>query len=158
MFATWYPVGRFFNWFLIELHLPNSHLKRMPRSLKRPPRRRREEEAEERPKRRSGPKEKSETSWITWSSSIRPLTTSCWKRFRHTNWSLQPSCLKGWRWGDPWPARPSKNCIKRDWLNWSSNITPKGSTPGPQRLTMYRPNLRCVQVFGSWNWDPTEIW
>ena len=123
-----------------------SHLRRIPRKrLRRHPRRRKEEEVE-RPRRRSGPRGRFGTSWITWSSSTRLRMISCWKKFPVTSWSHQPSSRNVSRFVDHWQGEHWKNSIEKDSLNWSWNMPLNASTQGQPRLRMLHnfDSLFCV--------------
>lgn len=97
------------------LNLLSSRPRRIPR-LNSPPSslpRRRKEEVAARPRRRSGRKERSVTSWTTWCCSTRPPMTSCTRKCPHTSWSLPPSSVRGWRSLDPLLAVDSRNCLQK---------------------------------------------
>lgn len=65
------------------------------------------------PRRRSGPKEKSGISWTIRFSSIRPPMKNCTRKYPSTNWSLPLWSLNVWRSVALWPSVLWLNCAKR---------------------------------------------
>lgn len=65
------------------------------------------------PRRRSGQKEKSGTSWTTKCCSTSRLMRNCTKKYHRTNWSHQALCLNVWRSADRSPAVHLLNCATK---------------------------------------------
>lgn len=116
---------------------------RRPSSHKRPKRRRKEVVAAK-PRRRSGQKEKSVTSWTIKYCSISQPTRNCTRKSHNTNWSLQVLYLNDWRFVVHLHDVPLSNCVKK--VSFNDAI-----------LYFYRQNFRCFAIIAIFKFNTNDF-